>query len=380
VKRLLLASVGLAALVLGVAVAWYGVRQDREFQRLIASGDAALASDETYRAIEAFSGALALRNDSMLAHLKRGDAYRRRGEYAAAQRDLSEAVRLDSSAPQPLEMLGDVSAEMGRHDEAARHYLAFVQLDDRSSRVLYKLGLAYFRGGEPARAIPHLRQAIAIQERSAEAHYLLGLASQETSDDGEALRAMTRAIDINPAFVAAREGLAVLHERAGRRREAIEELEALAALEPARAERLVNVALAYARWGRLDAALSTLARAEERFSGSPVVSAAVGRVWLDAAQESPDDVVSLQRASDALQRSAAAADAPSETLALYGRALLLSGNIGEAGRVLQIATSRLPLYPEALRYLAEAEARLGRPANAREALRRYEVLTVEGRR
>ena len=108
-KRLVVVSVGLAALMVGVVLAWYAVRQEREFQRLIAAGDAALAADQTYRAIEAFSGALALKGDSMLAHLKRGDTYRRRGELTAALRDLREAAILDPSAPRPVELLGDVN-------------------------------------------------------------------------------------------------------------------------------------------------------------------------------------------------------------------------------------------------------------------------------
>src|SRR5687768_17299818 len=114
-KRLLVVSVGLIALTVGIVIAWYTARQDREFQRLIATGDAALAQDETYGAIEAFSGALALRSDSMLAYLKRGDAYRRRGELNAALRDLRDAAALDPAAPRPVELLGDVNAAMGRH-------------------------------------------------------------------------------------------------------------------------------------------------------------------------------------------------------------------------------------------------------------------------
>src|SRR5688572_26780874 len=144
-KRLVVLSVGLAALTVGVVMAWYAVRQEREFQRLIATGDAALAQDQTYGAIEAFSGALALKPGSMLAYLKRGDTYRRRGELNAALRDLGEAAALDPSAPRPVEFLGDVNVAMGRYERAIEHYRQFTQLDDRSSRVLYKLALAYYR-------------------------------------------------------------------------------------------------------------------------------------------------------------------------------------------------------------------------------------------
>ena len=87
--------------MVGVVLAWYAVRQEREFQRLIAAGDAALAADQTYGAIEAFSGALALKGDSMLAHLKRGDTYRRRGELTAALRDLREAATPRPVGPAP---------------------------------------------------------------------------------------------------------------------------------------------------------------------------------------------------------------------------------------------------------------------------------------
>src|SRR5262245_52705153 len=102
-----ISGVAAAALVAGGVLAWTTIRQDREFQRLIAAGDLALAEDQTSVAIEAFSGAIALKSDSMLAYLKRGDTYRRRGELAAALRDLREAAALEPTAPRPAELLGD---------------------------------------------------------------------------------------------------------------------------------------------------------------------------------------------------------------------------------------------------------------------------------
>ena len=65
-RRLLVVSIGLAALMVGIVLAWSAVRQEREFQRLIVAGDVALGEDQTYGAIEAYSGALALNPDSML--------------------------------------------------------------------------------------------------------------------------------------------------------------------------------------------------------------------------------------------------------------------------------------------------------------------------
>ncbi len=87
-KRPIVAAVGAMALAASLAFVWVDARREREFRRLIAVGDEAVASGQTFDAIEAFSGALTLKPDSMLARLKRGDTYRRRGEFAAALRDL----------------------------------------------------------------------------------------------------------------------------------------------------------------------------------------------------------------------------------------------------------------------------------------------------
>jgi tetratricopeptide (TPR) repeat protein len=372
-KRLVVVSVGLAALTVGVVVAWYGVRQEREFQRLIAAGNAALAQDQTYMAIEAFSGALALKHGSMLAHLKRGDTYRQRGEFNAALRDLHEAAALDPTAPYPVELLGDVNAAMGRYERASQHYLTFTALDDRSPRVLYKLGVAYYRNGQLAQAIEALEQAVAIDNRFAEAHYLLGMCLRDRSMGPQAVEALTRAVAVNPAFTAAREELAELHDRAGRRREAIEQLEALAALEPTRAERLVDVGLAYARWGRTDAAVLSLGQAAERHPEAAAVYTALGRVWLETA-ELKNDRVALSKAIEALQPSATSGTASSETLMLYGRAMFLSGNLRAAENVLLASTKRPPVEPIAFRYLADVAERLGHIPAARDALLRYQAL------
>ena len=372
-RRLLVLSVGLTALMVGVVVAWYAVRQEREFQRLIAAGDAALAQDQTSNAIEAFSGALALKRESMLAHLKRGDTYRRRGELNAALRDLREAAALDPSAPRPVELLGDVNVATGNYRQATEHYVSFTQLDDRSPRVLYKLGLAYFRNDQTSEALQPLQHAISLDNRFAEAHYLLAMCQRARSDNDAALKSLARAIEIDGAFVEAREELADLYEQLGRRQQALEQLEALAALEPGRRERLIRAGLTYARWGRSETAILTLGRAAERFPDRDDVHIALGRVWLGIA-ESRDDEAALKKAIAALQPRTARADASPEALMLYGRAMFLSGDATRAERALLQATSKAPVDPLAYRYLADAAERLGHLAAAVDALVRYAAL------
>jgi tetratricopeptide (TPR) repeat protein len=371
-KRSVILAVAAVAAVTAAALVWVDARREREFRRLIAVGDAALAAGQTFAAIEAFSGALAFKPASMLASLKRGDTYRRRGEYTAALRDLGQAASLDPAAPRPIELLGDVQIALGHYAAAASEYQRYLAVDDRAPAVLYKLALAHYRSGAAARALEPLRRAVAIDDRFAEAHYLLGMCLRE-SDRAQSLRSLRRAIEVNATFAAAREELARVYEEMGRWQDAIDQLEALAALEPRRPERLVNVGLAYARIGRRDTAVLTLGRAAERHPNAAVVYTALGRIWLISA-EAQQDRVALGKAIEALQPAAAQADAPSETRALYGRALALSGNMVAAERMLLQAVSATPVDPSAYRYLAEVARRLGHAAVAKDAAAKYALL------
>lgn len=374
-KRAFAAVIG-ALVVAGAVFAWNAVRQEREFRRLIAAGDAALARDQAYEAIEAFSGALALKHDSMLAYLKRGDSYRRRGELSAALRDLREASSLDPTATRPLELFGDVNVAMGRYARAAEIYRRYLTLDDRAPRVLYKLALACYRNGQPKLAIDPLRRAVALDDRFAEAHYLLAMSLEDQHQPAEAARSLARALEINPAFAAAREELAGLELTQGQTGQGIEQLEALAALEPSRPERLVDVGLAYARAGNYDNAIMTLGRAAQKYPEAEIVYIALGRIWLSIA-DARKDRVALSKALQALEPAAATANASSDTLTLYGRAQLLAGQVEASEKTLQQATSVLPVEPAAFFYLSDAAKRRGHTSASREALVKYLSLTGE---
>jgi tetratricopeptide (TPR) repeat protein len=375
-RRAIIAGIVLAALGVAGGQAYQAVSQDRQYRRLIAQGDLALQEGQTFAAIEAFSGAIALRPGSMVAFLRRGEAYRQRGELSPALHDLSNASRLDPTATQPLEQLGDVNVALARYERASENYEAALKLDDRSPTVLYKLALASRNQGRFPRAIATLRQAVGLNERFAEAYYLLGVCLRQTGRESEALDALGRAVELSPALIPAREELADLQAAAGRHREEIEQLEALAALDRGKSERLVAVGLAYSRWNRPDLAINALGRAAERYPEQPAVYAAIGRVWLKAAEERGDRAA-LRKALEALEPVAGEPGATSAVLVLYGRALALSGNLERAERVLLDAASRLPVDPSAFPSLAAVAQRAGHLARARDALVHADALSDE---
>lgn len=374
-KRLLLALLVLVAGVGGVFV-YNAAAREREYRRLIAHGDAALSDDQTFVAIEAFSGAITLKSDSMLAYLKRGETYRRRGDLVAALRDLRTATQLDTTATRPLEQQGDINYAMGRYARAAESYVAYTKLDDRSPRVLYKLGLARYRDGNAATAVEPLRKAVAINDRFPEAHYLLGLSLRDSGQLDAALAALLHAVQIAPALIDAREALADLYRSLGKIDEEIGQLEALAALDRERPERQATLGLAYSRAKRTNMAILTLGSVVERHPERPQLYAALGRVWLEAA-ETRGDRVALSKAIEALQTTMAAGAPTSEAQTLLGRAFRLSGDLEAAERILRQASTTMPVDPSVFSHLADVAQRRGHIDVARDALVSEHALTVD---
>ena len=356
------------------ALAFGALANEREYVRLIADGDASVVAERPFQAIEAYSGAIARKPDSMLAHFKRGAVYQSQNELEAALRDFRSAAAIDPSSLRALEALGDANVAVGRHDRAIERYEAFNGLDDRNARVLYKLGLARYRAGRPKEALPVLQQALSIDPAMGETHYVLGLVQRDLDNMAAARKSLEEAARRSPASqTGAREALADLYLQEADYGRAINQLEALAALEPTRPERTVAVGLAQARAGREDAAVITLGRALERFSDAPQVYAALGHVWLTEAQRRGDRVA-LNKAIEALQHAASHSDATSDTLAELGRAWLLAGDRPAAERALRQAVAKLPVPPDAYLQLAEVTARDGRIQDARDALLRYATL------
>jgi len=371
-KRLAI-GVLLAAAMAGVFL-YTGVTRDTEYRRLVTAGDVALGQDQIFLALEAFSGAIALKSDSMLAHLKRGETYHRRGDLAAALRDLNRASALAPDATRPLERLGDVAQDLGHHEEAVGHYAAYVALDDRTPRVLYKLGLAHHRAGRTSRTIPLMRQALELAPEMPEAHYLLGVGLWNQNQLKEATEALTQAVTLSPGFTIAREALSGVYAAAGRLDEQVEQLEALAALEPDRPERDVDLGLAYARVGRTDMAVLALGRAAEEHPEQPLLYMALGRVWLDIARTTGDRIA-LNKSLAALQ-SLSMATASSEALTLLARALRLAGDFDNAVAALEVAAARFPLDPSAFVELADLVEHEGDTARARKLLIAHNALTA----
>ena len=364
----------MAVAVMAVAVAFrQHVTQDARYRELLAEGDRALAANGAYTAIEKFSGAIALRPASMVAYYRRGFAYRLQKRDDEAARDWGEAVRLAPDATEPLVALGDLYDSQGDSTQAASWYdQAVARLRDQDPSLLYKLALARYRAGSPRAAIEPLRKAIARNDGVAEAHYLLGLVYRDTLDLDAARTSLERAVKIAPSLTPAIEELADVYRALGRPMDEMRQLEALAAADP-HVDRTVAIALAQARRAQYIAALGTLSVASARAPNDPIVQLAIARIYLLRADRTLDPAA-ITRALQVLEKALGGTAPRSEGLALYGRALYLSGEYAHAERILREAIATSPVDREAFGYLADASEKLSHFVDARDALVDFDAL------
>jgi tetratricopeptide (TPR) repeat protein len=356
VKRAIFALAVLILALVGGAAAYQAVAQ-RNYSTLLTRGDNALRDDQAVNAIEAYSGAIALRPSSMLAYFRRGQTYQRRGERGdleAAARDFRTAAGLDPAATRPLEALGDVLFQSQQYDRAVAAYERCARLDDRSAQVTYKLALARFRARDIDASIAALKDTLRLDERSADAHYLLGLCLREQHRVPDAIKA-----------------LADLYGSLDRHAQELDQLHMIAGLDRGHVTRQVAIGTAQARAGQWDLAVLTLGSALELSPNEPEIYGALGRVWLERPRE---DRAFLSKARKALERVASSPGATSEMLTLYGRALLQEGDVEGAEHALQQATRRFPIDPQALALFATTSERQNHLEPAREALIQYGAL------
>jgi len=378
IRVILVVSMLVAAV--GATVVYQAAARQRAYQTLIARGDAALGNDQTFAAIEAYSGAIEFRRDSMLAYLRRGETYQRRGDRGdldLAARDFRTAATLDPGSPRPLEELGDVLYQLHRYERAADAYERCARIDDRSARVVFKMALARYYDGNLDAAMAGAIQALHVDDKMSDAYYMLGLCLREKARPADALEAFEKAAAIAPSSIPVREELADLYGSLDRRADELEQLQLLAGLDRAHVERQVALGLAHARAHRWELAILTLTNALERAPDDVAVYGALGRVWLEASR-AHEDRDQLNKAREALARIAARPGATSDVLTLYGRVLLQEDDNAEAAeRVLQSATTRYPLDPDSLPLYATASERQHHLAAARTALIQYGALVVK---
>lgn len=378
ILTVVLLGVGIAAVLAATAI-----QRERTFQELLARGIEALRRNERAVAIEALSGAIALKQSSMVAHLRRGEAYLLGGpqDFPSALRDFRQAARLDRGAVRPLERLGDISTKLGAYERAAEYYRTGLALDEGAPGLTYKLALATYQGGRTDEALELAQRASRLDPRLAEAHYLRGLCLIDQQRLREGAEAFRQALARDERLVDARAQLALTSRQLGHQRDEVAHLEQLAA-RTGQPEYAAALGRALTALGRVDRAIQILEKASSRFPHDTRLITTLGSAWLEKAAATKDGRARAQ-ALEWLGRAEAeerrTGRATSDTLAALGRAWLLDDKPRRAVEVLQRAVAVLPTTVAAFDDLGRAAQQVGDWSLARMALARAQALDLTTR-
>jgi len=198
-----------------------------------------------------------------------GQAYWARGDYAAAEQQWREALRLVPNSPQPLFELGVTYAKRGQLEEATTLFKESLRFGPRQSDAHLNLGLAYAEMGRMDEAGQEFRAAVALAPLNFNAHNVLGklyfdsgrlpeaeeqfraslqcesnLAAydylgyiyEKRHDTTRAEQSFQSAIAFNAADSHAHFHLGLIYSAAGRRVEAVQELQAALKADPNNSE------------------------------------------------------------------------------------------------------------------------------------------------
>jgi tetratricopeptide (TPR) repeat protein len=137
------------------------------------------------------------------------------GDYDAAIRWISDAIRAGPGHPTLHMSLGEAYRAAGRVDEARRSYASASSLDPRLALPHFYLGLLEESQGHLPNAEACYRRAVSLDPAYADAHYALGNLAREAGNTAMALEHYERAIANKPDFFDALISLGSLSRECG---------------------------------------------------------------------------------------------------------------------------------------------------------------------
>ena len=111
--------------------------------------------------------------------LKAGENYLKGGDLRAAEKQLLEAVSLNSQNPQTYNLLGFVCDQTGRVEQAFHYYKTALKLNPSFTAARNNLGATHFRQGKIDPAVEEFLQTLRYRPSDLTANYNLGLISTQ---------------------------------------------------------------------------------------------------------------------------------------------------------------------------------------------------------
>ena len=166
--------------------------------------------------------ALAINNESDIAHYNLGRVLARRGDRDAAMKEYREALRIQPQDADNHNGVGLLLAVDGKYGESLEEFQKALQVNPRYAEGYFNLGRVYARQGELEKAAQNYREALKLKPDEAEVHLGLGNVFMASDAPVEAAEHFERAVQLNPRLADAHTALARLFAAQGKQVEAEE--------------------------------------------------------------------------------------------------------------------------------------------------------------
>jgi serine/threonine-protein kinase len=184
------------------------------------------------KAVGYYLAALAVRPETVAAHINLGVALGEKGERDEAIQEFRTTIEIDPKFAIAHNNLGRALQEKGERDEAIREFRTAIEIDPNYAVAHHNLGNALKEKGERDEAIREYRTAIKLDHKYAVAHLNLGNTLKVKGERDEAIREFRTAIELNDKLAPAHFGLGVALGEKGERDEAIREFRTAIDLDP----------------------------------------------------------------------------------------------------------------------------------------------------
>jgi len=181
--------------------------------------------DEVLRRTDAI---LAERPGDDAAHEARARALLALGRLEEAERDATDAVRLDPEEVRYRELLAEIQSQRGEHADAAAEYARLARRDPGQVAWTVAEAAERIEAADAEKGVEAARRAVRLDPGNFDALLALARGLIRLGDAAAALPAAARASELRRGDAAAREALADALWLAGREPEAFDEFRALA--------------------------------------------------------------------------------------------------------------------------------------------------------
>lgn len=252
-----------AALLCASAAAFAQTENARDYNPLLAEGDARFNHGDTDGAIDSYSRALLANPRLTAGYARRGRAYRAKGVLDKALLDLDHAVNMNPEDPFTRRERGHVQMARADWEAAITDYSVSIQQDATDHMSVYNRGLARLQAGRLDDAVADFTLNLKANPENAAAFAYRGMTFNRKGDPARAQADFYQALRLNPRYIAAYVERARLFNVAKDWPAALKDLGEAIRLEPREKAHYFNRAAVHAAKGDLPAALADYTRVLE---------------------------------------------------------------------------------------------------------------------